>query len=1203
MVLKHNNHYSKFVATKRQLRLQRERTINLFLFLQSLPKPITMEPLLLMFRLCKRTFSARLGRFVLYGLVLQLPCILFNATFGQSIRKSGPTGSESFGLSVTVLTNGNYVVTDPLHDIPGVTDVGAVHLYNGSTHTLISTITGSSPSDQVGTGGVTALTNGNFVISSPQWRNGGYTQAGAATWGNGVTGISGVVSLSNSLVGSTPNDNVSSHGIRALPNGHYVVVSPHWEHNTLLMNDAGAVTWGNGTTGTAGAVTESNSVVGSRWDDAVGSDGITILTNNNYIITSTKWGGSTPITSLGAVTWCNGSGGTAGQVSAINSLVGNSDGDNIGSAGIKALPNGNYVVSSPLCRQGGVAEVGAVTWGNGTTGTAGLVSVSNSLVGSSAMDQVGYSVTGGIVVLTNGNYVVRSESWDNGSIVNAGAATWCNGLTGRTGVVSAVNSLVGSTSEDQLGGGSDGNVVPLSNGNYVVSSPRWDNGSILDAGAVVWCDGNIGSTGTINPSTSILGTGSYHQIGRGGITPLTNGNYVISSPLWRNEPFDVGATTWADGSIPTSGVISASNSIIGSSSGDFWGQRVTALTNGHYVISSPLWDNGGVSQVGAVTWRNGTLPTSGIVSAANSLIGSSVEDNVGNRVLSLPNGNYVVGSSLWNNGAISDAGAVTWADGTTGITGLVSVSNSLVGSSTGDYVGQPTMSFTGVGMHALSNGNYVVESHLWSNGGTSNVGAVTLGDGTKGTVGAIDASNSLVGSTANDNLGYYFTSPLGNGNYLVRGVNWDNGANANVGSMTLGNGSFAMSGTITPCNSVLGQVVNEGGSLKPVYNEVRDYLIVGASRENSIIIYNPTGHDLPINGAESNVEVIGNNKIPLLTNGGCNIVASITPNGSEPVRGKVHGQVWIEGTVPSTTSYPYVARHYQITPENNNSTARVTLYFTYKDFFEFNSHPESTLNLPGTPGDATGISNLRVEKYAGKSNDGSGLPASYTEGSETINPQDSDIIWNSQQERWEVSFDVNTGFSGFIVHTYSKPLPVRLISFSGKAGEQHAHLQWTIADAENFDHFELERSMDAKQFQFVSKIAFSPDQDQYEFSDLGAAGFTNTQNLIYYRLKMLDQDGTYAFSRVVNLKFNDPDQNFAYPNPFVNETAIAIKNKNGQKAGIQIMDKKGNVVFTKTAIVVDNKIPLTDLKIPAGTYVISVTSGLEKINIKAVKHN
>ncbi len=1142
---------------------------------------------------------------IITGLVFLCAWLILDVANAQTRRIAGPAGSESFGLTITVLTNGNYVVTDPLHDIPGVSNVGAVHLYNGNTHALISTITGSGPSDQVGTGGVTALTNGNFVISSPQWRNGGSTQAGAATWGNGVTGISGVVSIANSLVGSTPNDNVSSLGIKALPNGHYVVVSPHWENNVLLMNDAGAVTWGNGTSGIAGPVSESNSLVGSRWDDAVGSDGITVLTNNNYVVTSTKWGGSTPITSLGAVSWCNGDGGSVGRVSLTNSLVGNLDGDNIGSGGVKVLPNGNYVVCSPASRQGGVAEAGAVTWGNGSTGTAGAVDATNSLVGSHAQDQVGYSLTGGIVVLTNGNYVVRSENWDNGSIVNAGAVTWCNGLTGRTGTTTASNSLVGSTNEDKLGGGSgEGKVVVLTNGNYVVSAPFWDNAAALNVGAVIWCDGTTGSTGTVNPATAIIGAQANDQIARGGVTPLANGHYVISSPFWDNAGVpDVGATTWANGTVTTTGTISTSNSMIGSSTNDFLTQRIAVLSNGHYVISNRYWDKGGIVDAGAATWRNGNIATTGVVSAANSLTGSVSSDNVGQDIVPLRNGNYVVGSRNWNNGATSDAGAVTWGDGSTGITGVVSETNSLVGSSTSDQIGVQATTGIDVGIHALTNGNYVVESHLWNNGSVVDAGAVTLADGTKGAIGIINASNSLVGSTANDNLGYYFTSPLTDGNYLVRGVNWDNGSTANVGSMTLGNGSYAVTGVVNPCNSVIGMDVNGGPSLKPVYNYPKEYLIVGAPQENAITIFKPNGHELTMTASNAYVNITGVNQVPILATDGCYILASITPNGSDPVRGKVHGQVWIEGTVPSTSTYPFVARHFQITPENSSSTARVTLYFTNKDFLEFNSHPGSTLNLPANGGDASGISNLRVEKFAGKSDDDTGLPASYHAGSAVINPEDSDIIWDDQLNRWEVSFDVTTGFSGFIVHTNTQPLPVRLVSFIGETQEQNAFLQWTIADPENFDRFELERSTDAKKFQFLHKIAFSAGIDKYDFNDIGASHFINAQSQMYYRLKMLDVDGSHAYSRIITLKFNDLHSLYVYPNPFSSEFSIRSPNNSNGDMEIQLIDSKGRLVMTKKGASADRKIHMTNLKMPAGAYTISIKTKTGTINLKGIKQD
>ncbi|MFN5796991.1 MAG: immunoglobulin domain-containing protein, partial [Planctomyces sp.] len=103
-------------------------------------------------------------------------------------------------------------------------------------------------------------TNGNYVVASGDWDSGTITDVGAVTWGNGTSGISGVVSASNSLVGSTAYDNVGSYGVTALTNGNYVFVSGRWDSGTIT--DVGAVTWGNGTAGTSGVVSSSNSIVG-----------------------------------------------------------------------------------------------------------------------------------------------------------------------------------------------------------------------------------------------------------------------------------------------------------------------------------------------------------------------------------------------------------------------------------------------------------------------------------------------------------------------------------------------------------------------------------------------------------------------------------------------------------------------------------------------------------------------------------------------------------------------------------------------------------------------------------------------------------------------------------------------------------------------------------------------------------------------------
>jgi hypothetical protein len=136
----------------------------------------------------------------------------------------------------------------------------------------------------------------------------------------------------------------------------------------------------------------------------------------------------------------------AGTISAANSLLGTWQSMYVGMSPVTALTNGNYVVENPLwdacldCASG--HHAGAVTWGSGTSGIVGVATAANSLVGTRPLDRVG---SGGVIALTNGDYIVRSPTWDNGVIVNAGAVTLGSGSRGVTGAVSAANSLAGIT--------------------------------------------------------------------------------------------------------------------------------------------------------------------------------------------------------------------------------------------------------------------------------------------------------------------------------------------------------------------------------------------------------------------------------------------------------------------------------------------------------------------------------------------------------------------------------------------------------------------------------------------------------------------------------------------------------------------------------------------------------------------------------------
>ncbi|MDZ4685484.1 MAG: hypothetical protein SH850_10510, partial [Planctomycetaceae bacterium] len=249
------------------------------------------------------------------------PRVLLAAPFLEFVDPN-PSANNGFGQTVTVLSTGNVVVTAPNDDFGG-SNAGAVYLFNGATGALISTLRGSATNDNVGSSGIVALPSGNFLILSPDWSV--FDDFGAVTWGSGTTGVSGVVSAANSLVGNNFGDHVGgSNSVTVLTNGNYVVRTSNWD--SPGVNNAGAVTWGNGTTGITGNISAANSLVGSTANDNYGQSGVTALTNGNYVVASTQWDNA-GIVDAGAVTWGNGATGTTGVVSAANSLVGSAASD------------------------------------------------------------------------------------------------------------------------------------------------------------------------------------------------------------------------------------------------------------------------------------------------------------------------------------------------------------------------------------------------------------------------------------------------------------------------------------------------------------------------------------------------------------------------------------------------------------------------------------------------------------------------------------------------------------------------------------------------------------------------------------------------------------------------------------------------------------------------------------------------------------
>lgn len=688
---------------------------------------------------------------------------------------TGPAGSGLFGRNVRGLPNGNFVVSDPGYDAGAVLDVGAVHLYDGNTLTRIATLTGSTAADQVGLDGadpgVIVLPNGNYLVRTQNWDNGALVNVGALTYCNSVTGCDGVVSAANSLVGTTANDFVGI-SVKVLSTGHYVSIQQVWDNPLGGIVNTGAVTFCSGSSGCTGPVSGSNSLIGARTEDRVGA--FLPLSNGNYVVATRNW-------------------------------------DN----------------PSPSLR----TDAGAVSWCSGTSGCQGPVSSGNSLIGSTANDRVGDLVA----ALGDGSYVVGSGGWDKPSpaLVDAGAATWCSSSGSCNGlVVTAASSLTGATANDQVGGGL--NAFPLPNGAYAMSTQSFDVPlGATDVGAVTWCAaGGIGCTGTVvSPANSLVGARLGDLFGPQ-IVPLKNGNLAIGSVQWDDPATlagNVGAVAFCPAATHCAGqVLGPSNALVGSTAVDNVGSSIVALANGNYVVRSPAWDNGATTDVGAVTFCDGSVGCVGVVGVGNSYTGVAASDQVGSGgVLALANGHYVVGAPSWNSGTTLDVGAVRFCDGNVGCFGTPGIGNALVGSITSDLVGSG-------GLFALPNGSYVVSSRIWDNGAVVNAGASTWCSGTSGCTGVISPGNSLVGSTNGDQISNPGVDALAGDKYLVRSAFFDNGAVVNGGAFTLGSALGGTFGVVGSANSIVGTATD--GISAYDYDAARDRLYVGRAASNDVAI-------------------------------------------------------------------------------------------------------------------------------------------------------------------------------------------------------------------------------------------------------------------------------------------------------------------------------------------------------------------------------
>ncbi|MBS1575125.1 MAG: T9SS type A sorting domain-containing protein [Bacteroidetes bacterium] len=182
-------------------------------------------------------------------------------------------------------------------------------------------------------------------------------------------------------------------------------------------------------------------------------------------------------------------------------------------------------------------------------------------------------------------------------------------------------------------------------------------------------------------------------------------------------------------------------------------------------------------------------------------------------------------------------------------------------------------------------------------------------------------------------------------------------------------------------------------------------------------------------------------------------------------------------------------------------------------------------------------------------------------------------------------------------------LPVKLESFSGVYKNERVKLNWTTSSEVNFSRFEVERSsngIDYTEAGIVFGDGNSSLSTKYEFpDDLSPIN----SNIIYYRLKMVDDNETFSYSPVVVIRkeTNISGGLSVFPNPS-SGNSIQLRLSSDSKGGINIKvyDLNGKIVSKQVQSISDGNNSIT-IKLPGlnnGVYIMQVTGRQHTQNLK-----
>lgn len=188
-----------------------------------------------------------------------------------------------------------------------------------------------------------------------------------------------------------------------------------------------------------------------------------------------------------------------------------------------------------------------------------------------------------------------------------------------------------------------------------------------------------------------------------------------------------------------------------------------------------------------------------------------------------------------------------------------------------------------------------------------------------------------------------------------------------------------------------------------------------------------------------------------------------------------------------------------------------------------------------------------------------------------------------------------SGGGGGGVTVDNQTLPVKLLSFAGKAENGNVKLNWSVASEINVERYEVQASTDGKTFTAIGNVQANGSTaatNNYTLTDAQLNG----EKVKFYKLVTIDKDGKKSQSQVIKISLEAAANTISlYPVPANSYITVSSKTSINKTCTVEVYNYLGSKVMQVTQTAPGNSFKINTSALPTGRYRLIIFNSNDKI--------